>query len=312
MKTIGAMSALVLAAVTGGAAMGQTPLPLTNGNFENRSLISPQEPEGWHNISSPTFARHRTVDDGLGFMPTPRSGTRCIEIRTPGFSEFKGFTTDTLNFFEPGFPFYDPLWQWEGPESGDLIVSGWYYIATDNPIVGDLCGIKLNVKRGNQDFGVLDPWGGEAATISGDTNNEWVRFEVRWNLADIQAEADFLDRFGCGGTGEPCGGCFSPCLGPGAYPNHMKITIGRFGFDSTPSSGTVFWDDIEYTIVPATPSCPPDFNGDGFLDFFDYDDYVNCFETGTCPPGKSADFNGDDFVDFFDYDDFVEAFENGC
>ncbi len=58
--------------------------------------------------------------------------------------------------------------------------------------------------------------------------------------------------------------------------------------------------------------CPADFNGDGFLDFFDYDEYVTCFETSVCPPGKSADFNGDDFVDFFDYDDYVTAFETGC
>ena len=56
----------------------------------------------------------------------------------------------------------------------------------------------------------------------------------------------------------------------------------------------------------------PDFNGDAFLDFFDYLDYVTCFETGTCPPGKTADYNGDDFVDFFDYADFVDAFEAGC
>ena len=27
---------------------------------------------------------------------------------------------DTLNYFAPGFPFYDPLWQWEGPDAGDL------------------------------------------------------------------------------------------------------------------------------------------------------------------------------------------------
>jgi hypothetical protein len=57
--------------------------------------------------------------------------------------------------------------------------------------------------------------------------------------------------------------------------------------------------------------CPADFNGDGFLDFFDYDDYVACFE-GTGAPGCSADFNGDGFVDFFDYDAYVEAFETGC
>jgi hypothetical protein len=58
--------------------------------------------------------------------------------------------------------------------------------------------------------------------------------------------------------------------------------------------------------------CPADFNGDGFLDFFDYDEYVTCFEIADCPPGKTADFNGDDFVDFFDYDDFVSQFESGC
>ena len=61
-----------------------------------------------------------------------------------------------------------------------------------------------------------------------------------------------------------------------------------------------------------TPVCRADFNGDNFLDFFDYIDYVTCFEDGTCPPGKTADFNGDDFADFFDYDDFVAAFEAGC
>jgi hypothetical protein len=58
--------------------------------------------------------------------------------------------------------------------------------------------------------------------------------------------------------------------------------------------------------------CPADFNEDGFLDFFDYDDYVNCFENNICPPGRDADFNGDGFVDFFDYDAFVGAFERGC
>ena len=65
-------------------------------------------------------------------------------------------------------------------------------------------------------------------------------------------------------------------------------------------------------VVVTAAGCPADFNGDGFLDFFDYDDYVNCFETGSCPPGRTADFNGDDFADFFDYLDFVSGFEAGC
>jgi hypothetical protein len=60
------------------------------------------------------------------------------------------------------------------------------------------------------------------------------------------------------------------------------------------------------------PPCPADFNGDGFLDFFDYDDFVSCYEGNGCPAGKTADYNGDAFVDFFDYDAFVTAFELGC
>ena len=54
--------------------------------------------------------------------------------------------------------------------------------------------------------------------------------------------------------------------------------------------------------------CPADVNNDGFLDGFDYDDFVAAFEAG----GEGADFNRDGFVDGFDYDDFVAAFEQGC
>jgi hypothetical protein len=62
---------------------------------------------------------------------------------------------------------------------------------------------------------------------------------------------------------------------------------------------------------PGGPGCLADFNQDGFIDFFDYNDFVACFE-GVGTPGCNADFNGDDFVDFFDYEEFVVAFETGC
>ena len=71
-------------------------------------------------------------------------------------------------------------------------------------------------------------------------------------------------------------------------------------------------DAVSVVAVVCSASCPADFNGDGFVDFFDYDDYVNCFENAVCPPGKSADSNNDGFVDFFDYDDFVVQFAAGC
>ncbi len=70
-----------------------------------------------------------------------------------------------------------------------------------------------------------------------------------------------------------------------------------------------------YWVAPAQspPICPADFDSDGFVDFFDFDLFVSCFEDAeTCPPGKSADFDGDGFVDFFDFDAFVAAFEAGC
>lgn len=80
----------------------------------------------------------------------------------------------------------------------------------------------------------------------------------------------------------------SPDLGLGAAP---FVDLGAYEFQ---------------------PACPADFNGDGFLDGFDYDAFVSCFEGDACPPGKSADYNGDGFADGFDYDDFVAAFETGC
>jgi hypothetical protein len=66
-----------------------------------------------------------------------------------------------------------------------------------------------------------------------------------------------------------------------------------------------------WTRPLSPPPCRADFNGDSVLDFFDYSDFVECYETEACG-GGTADFNGDGFVDFFDYADFVAAFEAGC
>lgn len=60
------------------------------------------------------------------------------------------------------------------------------------------------------------------------------------------------------------------------------------------------------------PHCHADFNDDGFLDGFDYDAFVQCFEGEQCPGNRTADFNEDGFADGFDYDEFVAAFEMGC
>ncbi|QOJ01515.1 MAG: hypothetical protein HRU70_13885 [Phycisphaeraceae bacterium] len=85
----------------------------------------------------------------------------------------------------------------------------------------------------------------------------------------------------------------------------------RFRFNDQ-DAGWWAVSQIVVTGVVGTPPCPVDFNGDGFVDFFDFDTFVDCFEGGACPDGRDGDFNGDGFVDFFDFDAFVFAFENGC
>ncbi|XVJ58782.1 MAG: hypothetical protein HEQ23_05020 [Tepidisphaera sp.] len=87
--------------------------------------------------------------------------------------------------------------------------------------------------------------------------------------------------------------------------------------DGGPGGGTgervypTFYTKENPVNLPATLTLtvrvgdPADFNGDGFVDFFDYDAFVGAFESG----GEGADFNMDCFIDFFDYDAFVEAFQ---
>jgi hypothetical protein len=120
---------------------------------------------------------------------------------------------------------------------------------------------------------------------------------------------------------------FDACGGTQIACNDDNDACGEFSLQSSltfpATSGTTYVVVVggylttgegpgNISISCVAPPCPADFNGDGFLDFFDYDAYVECFETEVCPPGKSADFNGDTFVDFFDYDEYVAAFETGC
>ncbi len=109
-----------------------------------------------------------------------------------------------------------------------------------------------------------------------------------------------------GGVGQAGGPPWPSVFGLHVWQNQL-IVAGDYdyvGTDQREASGLA-------ALTSCTGNCPPDFNNDGFLDFFDYADFVACFE-GTCPPGKTADFNADGFTDFFDYSAYVEAFETGC
>ncbi|MBL8761475.1 MAG: lamin tail domain-containing protein [Phycisphaerae bacterium] len=59
---------------------------------------------------------------------------------------------------------------------------------------------------------------------------------------------------------------------------------------------------------PSCGGCPADFNGDGFVNGNDYDEFASAFDVAD----MAADFNGDGFVNGNDYDEFASAFDAGC
>ncbi|MEK6700764.1 MAG: hypothetical protein AABZ53_00745 [Planctomycetota bacterium] len=108
-------------------------------------------------------------------------------------------------------------------------------------------------------------------------------------------------------------------FGPPSFDYHpvFNIPVGVRGqvysmtFVARDASGLYAESELIEITFFVNP-CPADFNCDGAVDFFDYDDFVVCFEGGACPAGTTADFDGDSTVDFFDYDAFVVAFETPC
>jgi sugar lactone lactonase YvrE len=142
----------------------------------------------------------------------------------------------------------------------------------------------------------------EILATSDPLNLRFNTFRVNWVYAELHASLDE--------------GLYWVRL-EGVDPNTFQSSV-NYGFSGLASrsrgiSGNFsdFVGPIALRLIRGTPPCEADYNGDGFLDFFDYDDFVACFE-GVGTPGCITDFNDDGFVDFFDYDAFVAAFESGC
>ena len=108
---------------------------------------------------------------------------------------------------------------------------------------------------------------------------------------------------------QPKGAC---CVGGGFCLLLTASDCNGIPGSSWAGAGTTCADNNNNGIADVCePACGADFNGDGFVDIFDFTAYVTCFEGGACPSGKTADFNGDGFADIFDYTDFVTACEKG-
>ncbi len=241
---------------------------LYNGGFE---IAHPDDgesrPEGWILYDIP-FAERRTLDDGGSPTTLVHSGNASLALN--GGKDFVGASTDTL---DDNFEYYNLNYTW----GNTATLSGWYAIPADAPVEKANAGLKLEFRRPEPNNSIYQSF--EVLTINGDTGGEWVYFEL------VVKPEDFGDDF--------------PPL-----PNRVSVLPLRFG--SGTSTGTIFWDDLNFE--QSGGACYADFTGDGVLDLFDFLAYVNAFNAGL----DSADCTGDGSLDLFDFLCFVNAFNAGC
>lgn len=184
------------------------------------------------------------------------------------------------------------------------------------------------------DLGTLGGTNGQAAAISGNTivgvsqNAAGLRRATRWT---VNAAGAVLTRADLGALGTSSSFAFG--LNPGGDivgTSNFHAVLWRGG--ATIDLNTVTTSPAGWTLERAwainpdgtivgtgsslgfprafklSPSCPTDFNHDGFVTGDDFDGYVQAFVDGLA----SADFNHDGFVTGDDFDSFVAAFGAGC
>jgi len=152
---------------------------------------------------------------------------------------------------------------------------------------------SVQTRFGLDDLTIESQFGGQTTTL---TPDRWIDFTAEFDL-----DTDDLDIY-IDGVILTENALWTANAGVGGSLNLAACDLYSNGIIGA------FLDDVYLEPIVSCPSA--DFNGDGFVDFFDYSDYVACFE-GACGPGLNADFNQDGFIDFFDYSDFVFSFE-GC
>ena len=104
--------------------------------------------------------------------------------------------------------------------------------------------------------------------------------------------------------GPPTNGNFPSAFGLLAWEDKLFVggNFTRVGGDLLTSRG------IAAIQGCATPSCPPDLNGDGVIDADDFFLFLQLFADGD----TRADFNNDGVIDADDFFAFLNAFATGC
>jgi len=102
----------------------------------------------------------------------------------------------------------------------------------------------------------------------------------------------------------------------GLLPGLHQVRVEYF--EATGSAGLIVRMapmGLSPTVIPASawfhaapPACPADLTGDGLLDFFDLQIFLNAYAAGDL----TADWNGDELIDFFDVSSYLATFAAGC
>ena len=175
----------------------------------------------------------------------------------------------------------------------------------------------------------IDLAGGNEFTLGDQDLDGDTKLDFGWGMAFIQGQSLTDGINSAKGIAGPTlalpGNIAGSTSTSSGVPNRLHwysaLTFDASGSPQDRSHQTFLTSTGSANYTPGTPynapylvlsggacTCAADFNGDGFLDFTDFDDFVIAFEAGDA----ASDFNGDGFLDFTDFDEFVAAFEAGC
>lgn len=276
-------------------------------------------------------------NEQVGYFVTTSSGTRAamwhgtaasmVSLHPPGLLHSHAYATDGVQqvgsgYFQ-GFGTYPVLWTGTAASFVSL-----------NPGVGHTHGEAVAVSHGVQVGSIGFSQSVQRAALWRGTPASWVELHPAWadessaSAVDGDDAAEGSVQVGSAIVGNHARAMLWHGTAASAVDLHSVLDASYLSssawgvvHDATGTyvagsgdrrlpDGRLVTDAILWVQTPDGP-CAPDFNGDGFLDFFDYGAFVACFE-GACPPGTTADYNGDGFVDSFDYLEYVEAYETGC